>query len=145
MKKIFTSLLILICSTYVPSFGFTVTESIKVLKKYSASDLETSKNRSKKQVGEKVQEMLSTIHETVELVRVDAKNSSPELIRELVRVSSLTLKADPSEAAAEIILPLYNEQKKAFEKALEELPTKDRANFKESLKNAAREAAEGNG
>lgn len=146
MKSLSTyALLLLLFFSTSTVFSNTVSESLNNLKKFSPSDIEVTKNKTQKQVGQKTQEMLSKISESVELIKEDGKNASPELFYEIIRVSAMTLKVDPSEAAAEIILPIYEKHKKAFEKAFEQLPKKDRDSFKESLKNAAREESEGNG
>jgi hypothetical protein len=125
--------------------GYTLSDAVNSLKKFDANQIVVNKTRTQKQVGEKVQEMLSKINDGVELIKVEKTNVPPELFHEIIRVAAITMTVDPSEAAIEIILPIYQKDKKAFEKALEQLPKKDRESFKNSIKNAARESSEGNG
>ncbi|WP_373999114.1 hypothetical protein [Bdellovibrio bacteriovorus] len=121
----------------------TLQDSLKKLQAYSAKDFEAAKDEAA--VGEKTQEMLKTVEQTVDTAVAAKEKVSEDVLKELARVSVLTFEHDPSEAASEILLPLYKKEKKAFEKALKSLPKKDAKELEESLKNASREDDEGNG
>lgn len=68
-----------------------------------------------------------------------------KLLNELVRVANLCLNNDPSMFAAEVVLPAYNKDKKAFKKALDKLPKTELKIFEKSLKDSQREQNKGNG
>lgn len=123
----------------------TLQESLKQLQQYTAKDFEKTKTQTDKDVSAKVQEMLNAIEQSTELALKEQKPLKAELLKELARVSVLTFQEDPSEAATELILPLYKKEKKAFEKAIKSLPESDRKELEESLKNTAREETQGNG
>ncbi|KHD89490.1 MAG: hypothetical protein OM95_03815 [Bdellovibrio sp. ArHS] len=121
----------------------TLQDSVQKLQNFSAKDFEGAKDDEA--VAAKTQEMLKTVEQTVEAALNGKEKISNDALKELARVSALTFAHDPSEAASEILLPLYKKEKKAFEKALRSLPKQDAKDLKESLRNAAREEDEGNG
>lgn len=145
MNKISVLATLLCLFAFSQSFALTLSEAQNTLAKYTNSDFETSPAKSEKEVAGKVQETLKIIEQTVDLLMKDAKAPSEGLIKELIRTSELTYHADPSVAAAELLLPLYQKEKKTFEKVFKSFPKKIRDDVKESLQNAAREEAEGNG
>lgn len=120
-----------------------LTEALKKLKTYSISDVTVSAKNSDEQVGKKTAEMILTIDKTVQLMLKEKPNQ--ELYVELLRVAAVSFEGDPSEAAGELLLPLYKKNKKDFEDALKKLPAKDAEAVRESLKNSEREYSEGNG
>jgi vacuolar-type H+-ATPase subunit I/STV1 len=67
------------------------------------------------------------------------------LLDELVRVANLSLNNDKTRYAAEVVLPVYQKDSKAFKKALKNLPKADAKYFEKSLKNSEREMKKGNG
>lgn len=142
-----TKLLTLILSILLPltSFASNSKEFVTQLEKFSLADLKVSESRTEKDVDTKVQEILKVLEAAVDKALSEKTTPSPDLIQQLVRVAGITFNADPSMAAAEIIQPLYQKNKKAFEKALKSLSKKDRKEMEESLKNSAREDDEGNG
>lgn len=125
--------------------ALNLSESVQKLQRYSANDLKISETRTEEEVNSKLQEMLQAIEKSAGEAIKEKKEVSLELLQQLTRVSVITFQADPSEAAAELLLPLYQKQKKAFDKALKNLPPKERAELLDSLKNAVREESEGNG
>ncbi len=127
------------------SFAANSKESVTQLEKFNLADLKVSETRTEKDVDTKVQEILKVLETAVDNALNEKAAPSPELILQIVRVSVITFTADPSMAAAEIIQPLYQKNKKAFEKALKSLSKKDRKELEESLKNSAKENDEGNG
>ncbi|UOF02793.1 hypothetical protein [Bdellovibrio reynosensis] len=120
-----------------------LSEALKKLKTYSVSDVTVSTKNSDEQVGKKTAEMLLTIDKTVQLMLKE--KPTQELYQELLRVAAISFEGDPSEAAGELLVPLYKRNKKDFESALKKLPAKDAAAIKESIKNSDREYSEGNG
>lgn len=145
MKK--TSILSLVFYLLLPFTGFAASlkDSTDTLTKYNLSDVTISSALTEKDVDTKVQEILKVLEDTVEIALKEKKALPPELVQQLVRVAGLTFTADPSMAAAEILEPLYQKNKKAFEKALKNLPKKDRLELEDSLNNSTRENDEGNG
>lgn len=123
----------------------TAQQSLEKLKSYSAKDLQVTETNSEDAVSAKTQEMLKTVQETVDLLVSGKEKSDSKLLKELVRVSVLSFENDPSEAASEMLLPLYKKEKKAIDEAIKSLPKKDAKDLRESLKNSAREESEGNG
>ncbi|XGC81693.1 hypothetical protein ACES2L_04255 [Bdellovibrio bacteriovorus] len=120
-----------------------LSEALKKLKTYSISDVTVSAKNNDEQVGKKTAEMLLTIDKTVQLMLKE--KPTPEVYLELLRVAAISFEGDPSEAAGELLLPLYQKNKKDFESALKKLPAKDAEAIKESVKNSEREYSEGNG
>lgn len=145
MRKLSVTPLIFCLLLSLTSQALTLSESLTKLQKYSAADLETTETRTEKDVSAKALEILELIEQSVKMAMEEKQEASPELLQQLARVSVLTFQADPSEAASELLLPLYQKQKKAFDKALKSLPKKERTELEKSLKNSAREESEGNG
>lgn len=143
--KIATSLLILGLLCSLVSQAMPLAESLEKLQSYSSEDLKVSESRTKKEVGDKVQEMLTVIDQSIETALTENKEVPSDLLKQLARVSVLTFSADPSEAAAELLLPLYRKHTKAFDKAIKALPKKDQTELQKSLRSSAREDDEGNG
>ncbi|WP_374029853.1 hypothetical protein [Bdellovibrio bacteriovorus] len=123
----------------------TLEELQKKLQAYSAEDLKAPKAKDDEAVSEKTTEMLKTIEDTVDLATKGKEKVSADVLQQLARVAVLTFEADPSLAAAELLLPLYKKEKKAFDKAMRTLPSKDNKSLKDALKDADREDEEGNG
>lgn len=144
MKSLLVTALLLM-SFVTSASAVTTQESLKTLQQYSAKDLEKIQGRTDKEIGVKVQEILSAIEKTVDVAIQEKGPTQPELLKELLRVSVMTFEADPSEAATELLLPLYKKDKKNFEKAMKNLPVKAQKELKESIKNSLREESQGNG
>lgn len=64
---------------------------------------------------------------------------------EILRVTVVMLKKDPTQFAGEVILPLYEKNRKGFDAALQKLSAEDAQLVKEAVKTAAREKKNGNG
>jgi hypothetical protein len=79
----------------------------------------------------------------VELLKKDPSDTA--LQKEVLRVTVLLLQADPSQYAGEVILPLYQQDKKKFLKSLSVLPKKDADLVRDAVMDADREQTEGNG
>ena len=61
-----------------------------------------------------------------EAVTFSTKNKlSSEALQQILRVAALTLRNDPNFTAGEILIPLYNNDKKAFNAALKKLSPAD--------------------
>lgn len=115
------------------------------LKSYTKQSLEVTAIQDESLVGEKTQEMLKTIDEVTTLISSGKEKATLPVVTEILRVAALTFDNDPSEAAAELILPLYKSHKNLVEQAYKLLPAKDVKALKESLKNSQREETQGNG
>lgn len=109
------------------------------LKSFQKSQL-TADVRNKDKSNLNIDKMFKALQK---LESVYSKEKMPQdLIEQSCRVAELTFMNDPSEFAAEIILPLYQKQKADFSKAFIKLKFKRCQN---ALENLAREEAEGNG
>lgn len=115
------------------------------LKSYTKESVEVSAIQDETLVGEKTQEMLKTIDEATALITSGKEKATLPVITEILRVAALTFDNDPSEAAAELILPLYKSHKNLVEQAYKLLPVKDVKVLKESLKSSQQEETKGNG
>lgn len=109
------------------------------LKSFQKSQLsEDVRNKDKSNLN--IDKMFKSLQK---LESVYSKEKMPQdLIEQSCRVAELTFINDPSEFAAEIILPLYQKQKADFNKAFIKLKFKKCQN---ALENLAREELEGNG
>lgn len=123
--------------------------ALKKLKTYSDADVKAdksarrTKDHSKKNLH--LDAMISSIEEGVDLMSKVTDSADAEFTKELCRVALLTFELDPAEYAAELLLPLYKKDKAAFEKGARLLPKSQADDILESMKNVAREDAEGNG
>lgn len=81
-----------------------------------------------------------------EAVQYSLKNkTNANLLQEILRVSSITLKNDPSMAVADVLVPIYKGNEKAFKKALKSLPKSDADALLKAVKQAIHEEDVGNG
>ncbi|MNJ98459.1 hypothetical protein D3C87_162250 [compost metagenome] len=144
MKTLVTLFLVLSFSfsALATSYLFPVAK----LKTFTAADMKADREaKAKKQkTNLKIDEMFSAIDDTVVAITKNQLKSSPEIIRELARVTLLTFENDPGLYAAELLLPLYNKDKKSFEKALSSFSAEQRDSLLTALKDKARESVEGN-
>ncbi|MDG0817942.1 hypothetical protein [Bdellovibrio svalbardensis] len=81
-----------------------------------------------------------------EAVQFSLKNKpSEQLLHEILRVSYITLKNDPTAAVADVLVPLYKKDEKAFKKALKTLPKSEGNALLKAIKQAIHEEDVGNG
>ncbi|AHZ86296.1 phosphoenolpyruvate carboxylase [Bdellovibrio bacteriovorus] len=78
-------------------------------------------------------------------VQASVKKSTPELDAEILRVTVEMLKKDPTQFAGEIVLPLYEKNKKSFLESLKKLSPSDAKLVEDAVKSAARQKRYGNG
>lgn len=78
-------------------------------------------------------------------VQTAVKKSTPELDTEILRVTVEMLKKDPTQFAGEIVLPLYEKNKKSFLDSLKKLSPSDAKLVEDAVKMAARQKRYGNG
>lgn len=78
-------------------------------------------------------------------VQSAVKKSTPELDAEILRVTVEMLKKDPTQFAGEIVLPLYEKNKKSFLESLKKLSPSDAKLVEDAVKSAARQKRYGNG
>jgi hypothetical protein len=71
--------------------------------------------------------------------------SNVALQDEIFRVTVVMLKKDPTQFAGEVILPLYEKNRKSYDAALKKLSAEDAQLVKEAVKTAVREKKNGNG
>ncbi|MGE9746593.1 phosphoenolpyruvate carboxylase [Bdellovibrio bacteriovorus] len=78
-------------------------------------------------------------------VQASVKKSTPELDAEILRVTVEMLNKDPTQFAGEIVLPLYEKNKKSFLESLKKLSPSDAKLVEDAVKSAARQKRYGNG
>lgn len=71
--------------------------------------------------------------------------SNVALQDEIFRITVVMLKKDPTQFAGEVILPLYEKNRKGYDAALNKLSADDAQLVKEAVKTAVREKKNGNG
>ncbi|MFM6929148.1 MAG: phosphoenolpyruvate carboxylase [Bdellovibrio sp.] len=71
--------------------------------------------------------------------------SNMELQAEILNVTIVMLKKDPTQFAAEVILPYYEKNRKGFDSSVKKLSPENAKMVKEAVKSAAREKKKGNG
>ena len=71
--------------------------------------------------------------------------SNVTLQDEIFRITVVMLKKDPTQFAGEVILPLYEKNRKGYDAALNKLSADDAQLVKEAVKTAVREKKNGNG
>ena len=109
---------------------------LSYFKKYSAADA--------KMGNEHLADMVVKVQQAVDFAMKN-KSTSNDLLREIGRVSSITLKNDPSAAVGEVLVPLYKRDPAAFEKSLKSLPKTDAREVIRAVKDAVKEQDSGNG
>ncbi len=142
--------------TLLLAFGFSLSaqaiskeDSLKKLKVFSDVDVKAdktarrAKDHAKK--NQRMEAMLAAIEEGVDLLSKVTDPTDSEMTKEICRVALLTFELDPSEYAAELMLPLYKKDKAAFEKGARLLPKAQAEEILESMKIKLREETEGNG
>ncbi|ASD64487.1 phosphoenolpyruvate carboxylase [Bdellovibrio bacteriovorus] len=78
-------------------------------------------------------------------VQAAVKKTTPELDAEILRVTVEMLKKDPTQFAGELVLPLYEKNKKSFLESLKKLSPSDAKLVEDAVKAAARQKRYGNG
>ena len=71
--------------------------------------------------------------------------SSVELQSEILRITVIMLKKDPTQFAGEVILPYYEKNRKGFDAAIKKLSSEEAKMVKEAVKSAAKVKKTGNG
>lgn len=146
MKRIFfVILLTTLCGS--PSFAafYDVREAISSLQSLNLDQLPSATEEIKLSEAElKAQDV---VFESLEKAVTVALKESPseDLQGEILRVALVLLKKDPSQFAGEVILPLYEKDKKSFMNGLKKLSAEDSELIEEAVKAAAREKKSGNG
>ena len=93
---------------------------------------------------EKIEDDL--VDSLIDAVELSVKETQQlTLKQEIVRVAVVLLKQDKSNYGAEIILPLFKQNRTELQKLIKALPPKDARLLEQSLKDAAREEEKGNG
>ncbi|AHI05244.1 hypothetical protein BDW_03680 [Bdellovibrio bacteriovorus W] len=145
MKKISRVLLVTALLISSQAFAKDLKTYFSKLQSYSNKDLVISLHHNDDAVALKTQDMLQTIQDAVDYLMTGKESMDLAFAKELVRVSALTFKTDPSEAATEMLMPLYKKNKALLDQALRSLPKKDAKDLLESLKSTEREERSGNG
>lgn len=73
------------------------------------------------------------------------ESGTEELQEEIIKATVVLLKKDPTQYAGEVVLPLYEKNKKSFLSNLKKLPASDAKLVEDAVKSAARQAKSGNG
>ncbi len=112
--------------------------SEEILKEFSAYTMADSK---------KGEDHLANIVVKIDEAVQYSLKSGPDinLLHEILRVSYITLKNDPTAAVADVLVPLYKKDEKSFKKALSTLPTAQGKALLKAVKQAMREEDSGNG
>ena len=118
-------------------------EAIQKLQSYSTEKIKPKTARKTDSVSLSEDEIFDRLADAVEIALVEQSNQS--LRQEILRVTVMMLKYDPSQYAGELILPLYLQDKNSFLKEAKKLSTEDRKLLMEAVENARREKMEGNG
>jgi len=138
MKSLFPAILLstslIFCDQSFAAFK-SDQEILLSLKKYSAADM--------KQGNDHMADVLLQVNDAVQYELTHSK--STKVVREILRVSLLTLNQDPTLAVADILAPLYSKDKKFFENALQSLPKSTARTLLKAIKNSLREEKSGNG
>ncbi|MFP5519350.1 MAG: hypothetical protein ACLGGX_05565 [Bdellovibrionia bacterium] len=134
MKKLISILFILLVSSQALAQWSEVQNSLSAFNQKHLSDDEKSVDKSNLNIDK----MFDTLEKFNDIARTE--KPSLALIEQACRVMVLTFKNDPSQYAAEIILPTYQKYRKEFEPVL-----KKNKECGAALKNSERELSEGNG
>ena len=146
MKK---QTLILLISTLltVPAFAETfksADDAVKKLEAYTVSDVEGDKARLEARQPLRIDQMFEDLEGAVKLIGKQALTE--DLAYQMGRVTIITFINDPSAyAVGEIILPVYQKNKKVFEKAAQKLHPVDRKLLLDTLKSFDEASSEGQG
>ncbi|UXR65184.1 phosphoenolpyruvate carboxylase [Bdellovibrio bacteriovorus] len=73
------------------------------------------------------------------------ESGTEELQEEIIKATVVLLKKDPTQYAGEVVLPLYEKNKKSFLSNLKKLPASDAKLVEDAVKSAARQIKSGNG
>jgi len=92
---------------------------------------------------DQIANMVVKVDEAVQYCLKNKPNA--KLLNEILRVSSITIKNDPSTAVADVLVPLYKQDEKAFKKAIKTLPKSEGDALLKAVKQAVHEEAVGNG
>lgn len=145
MKKFGRVLLVTALLVSSQAFAKDLKTYFSKLQSYTNKDLVISLHHNDDAVALKTQDMLQTIQDTVDYIMTGKESMDLAFAKELARVSVLTFKTDPSEAATEMLLPLYKKHRALMDQAFRSLPKKETKELQDSLKSTEREEREGNG
>lgn len=108
------------------------------------SDFKNYSMDDAKKGNEHLADMVVKVQEAVDFA-MKKKSTPKDLLREIGRVSAITLKNDPSAAVGDVLVPLYKRDPAAFERALKDLPKADAKAVIRAVKDSAKEQDSGNG
>ncbi|GEM_PF-4301566 len=118
-------------------------EAIQKLKSYNSESIKPKATRKTDSVALTEDEIFDRLADAVEVALVEKSNVP--LREEIYRVAIMMLKYDPTQYAGELVLPLYQQDKKLFLEETKKLSTDDRKLLIEAVENAHREKNEGHG
>ena len=144
MKKLFILLLLAASSLQAQAETSARTEVLEQLKSFSSKDLAADVVIVKEKKGDElhIDKMFKTLEAANKLIVNDKITGDEELVKEMERVALLTFQHDPSQYAAEIIVPSFQKDKLTFKKAAKSLSATQSKRIIDSLRNTER-AVEG--
>lgn len=113
----------------------TQADAVADLHRYSAADAKKGE--------EHIADMIVKVDAAVQFA-VSHKAPSP-LLAEIVRVSAIAIKNDPTNAVADVLVPLYKKYPKDLQEAVKALPKSEGDLLLKAIKDSAREQDSGNG
>lgn len=142
MRKI--ALIALLCSFWSISALATEATDVSKLQALKLENIKTVDEDTK--LSDEDMKSQDEVFETLEAaVQSAVKKSTPELEAEILRVTVEMLKKDPTQFAGEVVLPLYEKNKKSFLNSLKKLSPSDAKLVEDAVKSAARQKRYGNG
>lgn len=138
------TILCLFCAPSAQAAFYDAKESVAALQALKLEAVKTSDENTKlTEADMKAQdEAFEALEKAVETA---LKESSEELQAEILRVTVQMLKKDSTQYAGEVILPLYEKNKKSFLSSLKKLSAEDASLVEDAVKMAARQKKSGNG
>ncbi|QDK36992.1 hypothetical protein [Bdellovibrio sp. NC01] len=127
---------------------FSLLLSLNAFAEYKSSDeivkeFKTFTKADGTKGNEHLADLVAKVDDAVKYATVE--KASSEALTQIVRVSAITLKHDDSAAVADVLIPLYKKDLKAFKKALKTLPKSDADSLLKSIQDAIKEEQNGNG
>lgn len=127
---------------------FSLLISFSAFAEYKSSDeivkdLKTFTKEDGTKGNEHLADIVAKVDDAVKYA--STQKTSTEALKEIVRVSAITLQHDDSAAVADVLIPLYKKDLKAFKKALKTLPKSDADSLLKSVQDAIKEEKNGNG
>lgn len=142
LKYVLSSFIVL--SVCIAEANFkTGKDAVQKLKSYNAESLKPKATRKTDSVGLTEDEIFDRLADAVQIALVEKSNLL--LREEIYRVTIIMLKHDPSQYAGELVLPLYQQDKKSFKNEIKKLPIEDQKLLMEAVENALREKSQGHG